>query len=332
MKPLLNPDGSLALNESTTVEFKEGFPLRAVNPDVLYDCVKVIASFANTKGGTIYFGIKDNPRKIVGAKNFDFEQISDLCRDYLEPQVIISPAKQVINRKTVYLINVEKSYNKPIICRKNAHYRNKAAVILRSGAVYYRYYSSSKEIDGIDILNIINERISQEHLAFLQNLELTLKNGGPRNVAIASIDQNAGVSNLFINEETAKKINFIREGRFEEKSGLSYPAYRVVSDVKLNLLPKKGRSITVLGNNTHTMNYTTLGQELGVNGVYIPALVWNYKLSDHPEMYFSEKIGKREVHRFSLKAVTFLKKQMKGKDVRTEAKLIYKRFKTVGII
>ena len=54
--------GTLKSRESNTVEFKESF-----NKSNTPKYAKTMAAYANNRGGYIIFGVKDNPRKIVGA-------------------------------------------------------------------------------------------------------------------------------------------------------------------------------------------------------------------------------------------------------------------------
>lgn len=49
--------------ESHNLDFKEIFPKQA------HDIGKLISAFANNVGGRIFFGIRDQPRDIVGASN-----------------------------------------------------------------------------------------------------------------------------------------------------------------------------------------------------------------------------------------------------------------------
>ena len=63
--------GTLKSRESNTVEFKESF-----NKGNTPKYAKTMAAYANNRGGYIIFGVKDNPRKIVGLKNDNFENMS----------------------------------------------------------------------------------------------------------------------------------------------------------------------------------------------------------------------------------------------------------------
>ena len=55
--------GTLKSRESNTVEFKESF-----NKNSTAKYAKTMAAYSNNRGGYIIFGVKDNPRKIVGFR------------------------------------------------------------------------------------------------------------------------------------------------------------------------------------------------------------------------------------------------------------------------
>lgn len=67
----------MSLYESESVELKEVY-----TPDVK----KEVVAFANTKGGTIYIGVKDSGG-IIGIKNPDFamQQIANAIRYSISP-------------------------------------------------------------------------------------------------------------------------------------------------------------------------------------------------------------------------------------------------------
>jgi len=62
--------GTMRSRESNTVEFKQSF-----NKGNTAAYAKTMAAYANNSGGYIIFGITDSPRKIVGLKNDNFENL-----------------------------------------------------------------------------------------------------------------------------------------------------------------------------------------------------------------------------------------------------------------
>ena len=63
--------GMLKSRESNTVEFKEAF-----NKGNTAKYAKTMAAFSNNRGGYIIFGVKDNPRTVVGLSNSNFDNLS----------------------------------------------------------------------------------------------------------------------------------------------------------------------------------------------------------------------------------------------------------------
>lgn len=64
-------DGVLKSRESNTVEFKESF-----NKNSTAKYAKTMAAYSNNRGGYIIFGVKDKPRRIIGLKNDNFDNIN----------------------------------------------------------------------------------------------------------------------------------------------------------------------------------------------------------------------------------------------------------------
>ena len=62
--------GTIRSRESNTVEFKQSF-----NKGSTAAYAKTMAAYANNSGGYIIFGIQDSPRKIIGLKNDNFENL-----------------------------------------------------------------------------------------------------------------------------------------------------------------------------------------------------------------------------------------------------------------
>ena len=70
----------LAKNEGKTLEFKE-------NTNSLHRIIQTVIAFANTAGGVILFGIKDQTKEVVGLKNIfdDEEKLANVITDSISP-------------------------------------------------------------------------------------------------------------------------------------------------------------------------------------------------------------------------------------------------------
>lgn len=76
--------------ESSTKEFKENFTWGSIG---LY--IRTMAAFANARGGYIFFGVTDNPRKAVGLSakaksdfdNLDHAKLTEGLNDLFSPEI-----------------------------------------------------------------------------------------------------------------------------------------------------------------------------------------------------------------------------------------------------
>ncbi len=86
------------LFESETVELKEVY---------VTDLKKEIIAFANTNGGTIYIGVKDNG-EVIGLNNADFvmQQITNSIRDSIRPDVSIFTNIELLQENSNFFIKL----------------------------------------------------------------------------------------------------------------------------------------------------------------------------------------------------------------------------------
>lgn len=89
----------MSLYESETVELKEIYTA---------DLKKEVIAFANTNGGVIYIGIKDNG-EIIGVDNPDFimQQISNALRDSIRPDVSMFTNITLLKDEDKFYIRLE---------------------------------------------------------------------------------------------------------------------------------------------------------------------------------------------------------------------------------
>ena len=75
--------------ETDTVEFKSWINARNMK-EIISLAVDELIAFANTKGGTVYFGVEDNPIEVTGCdRNYNGQRIMrefmiELCHHYLQ--------------------------------------------------------------------------------------------------------------------------------------------------------------------------------------------------------------------------------------------------------
>lgn len=93
--------------ESSTLEFKRKFS----SPEKI---AKEMIAFANSKGGTILFGIDDD-RTIVGVESEkgEMELINTAARFFCEPEVVYNSEILSIKKSDIVVVNIPESTNKP---------------------------------------------------------------------------------------------------------------------------------------------------------------------------------------------------------------------------
>ena len=140
------------IGEGWYIEYKKEIPKKSSKLDNL-KIAKSISSFANTKGGWIFWGIecdnKNKPIAIDGVdlsqyKNFE-DQISQLTNSNINPNPIYHFKNVPLsNNKNVFVIQVEASPTPPYITSQ--------------GIIYQRENNESKPIKDRYILERLNER------------------------------------------------------------------------------------------------------------------------------------------------------------------------------
>mgnify|MGYP001159221609 CR=1 FL=1 len=169
---------NIIARESSEIEFKEGF-----NFANMTEYSKVMASFANKSGGYIIFGIKNNPRKIVGINPNRFneisqEKITSFLLGYFNPEIEWDIG--VIEHDGVYIayIYTHKAGSKPILCKKNKDN------IIKTGEIYYRYRAQTRNIEYGELKAIIDgikEKEKQDWMRVFKDIAKI----GPENAVIS---------------------------------------------------------------------------------------------------------------------------------------------------
>jgi hypothetical protein len=220
-----NLDGSLQENEE--IEYKAIFEEKKLNK-----YLKTIAGFANNKGGRIIFGIKDHSLEILGINNYNKMQnigkhLDEKILSYLGCSVKYTIEKEILLDKTIGILNVKESLNKPLIFNKSDSEKN------IEGGIYYRYNALTGLIKKQDLDTIIHQRKSQDLSSFMSMIQSNINSSGVDNLAILNLatGQVTGKANAFyVDEKLISQIKFINEGSFCEKTGT--PTLKLVGEVK----------------------------------------------------------------------------------------------------
>lgn len=237
----LDEKGRVKRNESKFIEFKEKFNWE--NKKDRADYIKEIAAFANTKGGYLIFGVKDNPKELVGIGNSS-EQIDDAditndLNNYLAPSVDFQRVNFSKYGFKLCLIEVKEAQNKPIVCIKQY------PEILNESAVYYRYSSKSEVIKSSDLIQLINKAKEEESRKWMDLFskvsKVGVENAGIYNVQSGEINTSRG-KKFVLDEKLMQRLKVI-DKYSEEESGAE--AVRVIGDVKESgVLLEKPKLIT----------------------------------------------------------------------------------------
>ncbi len=126
------------------------------------DYAKAIVSFANTDGGKILIGIKDDGT-IVGVSNSDsiMQRIGNIAYNNCEPPITIIQETANINGKIIVIVNVPKGTQRPYKTNNGKYYvRSSNLCRDASREELLRIFQSSKSIF-YDEASVINAGISE---------------------------------------------------------------------------------------------------------------------------------------------------------------------------
>jgi len=212
-----NPE-LLSSRECSWLEFKESFGWSS-----LAKYLRTCASYANTKGGYIVFGIKNQPHTMIGLKggglkafeSMDPEKLSNHFNTHFEPEIHWDIHQYELSGKTYGLLYVKEAKDKPVICCKNS------ADELKEGDIYYRYRGRTERIRYSELRSILDIKRENEQRFWMQHLE-RIARIGVREAAIFDIHsgQVSGTGGSFlIDESLLSQLSFIKEGEFSEVKG-----------------------------------------------------------------------------------------------------------------
>ena len=319
--------GTLKSRESNTVEFKESF-----NKNSTAKYAKTMAAYSNHRGGYIIFGVKDNPRTIVGLKNDNFEnmsqeQFSEAINSLFAPAmewdcgslIIESPSTDVTGTsqslKIGWIYTSEAEY-KPIIAQKSNDGEK-----INSGDVYYRYRARSEKIKYAEMSRMVEERTKKEREGLLRLFEVIRDNKtanlGIVNYSNGKISTPYGVDVAFDRKlvtQVLKKAKFIKEGSFNETDGI--PVIKVTGNIDL------AEEVPVPEGNpdeTHPYIQKQLAEKIGISTQNLYALIWYYRMKEAKKYHLEITTSKNgKIHKFSDFALQFLKEKLAELEQKPE--------------
>ena len=210
--------------ESSQIEFKESFNWASKSK---YG--KTLSAFVNNKGGYMVFGVKPDPKELVGLQSSNFEdldesKIAEYLNSAFSPEIEFEKFTANVHDKTIGFIFVRESRNKPVMCTKTDG-------DIKEADIYYRYNARSEKIKYPELRTMVDRAREKEKKAWMRHLQ-RISYIGPANTAIldlskGQIETEGGT--LLIDEKLISKMNFIKEGKFK-KGGK--PAFKLLGDVK----------------------------------------------------------------------------------------------------
>ncbi len=113
----MNVDRLIQGGETKRMEFKESLKLKT-------EIGRSISSFSNAEGGTIIVGVTDSG-KVTGVQlgQNTLERLANQIKQHTDPQIYPRMHSEEIEGKTIVVIEVDESPEKPVFYRNNAYKR-----------------------------------------------------------------------------------------------------------------------------------------------------------------------------------------------------------------
>ncbi len=218
-----NKTNIVSLREGERVEYKEAF-----NWGGRSDYAKSMAGFANHSGGFLIFGVKNDPREVVGLKSSNFESQDDAkMAGYLNG--LFAPALQFERRVAnvgsikVGLLWAAPHSEPPVIALKSDG-------DVKEAEIYYRYNARSEKIKFPEMRRML-DRVRDRERASWADILARVARIGPEGLGLMDIakgEVHGRSGNLLIDASLVPKLNFIKEGSFTEGGE---PTLKLIGDV-----------------------------------------------------------------------------------------------------
>lgn len=304
---LTDKNGRLKCRERNDLEFKESF---GFSSSAKY--AKTMAAFTNNHGGYIIFGIKDNPRVVVGVNhafdNLKQEMFTESLNSLFSPEIIWEIGTVEVGNVNIGYIYSYESLVKPTIALKH-----EASEKINSGDVFYRYRGRSEKIKYPEMVGIIEARAKQEREQILKLME-TIRKSDTTNLGI--INYNSGRFSTPYGTDIAfdkrlvmqvlRKAKYIKAGSFDDNSGR--PVLKVTGEINLTQeIPVPNIEPDV----QYPYLQKNLAEKLKIGKQQLYALIWYYKIKGQKKYHMevtTSATGK--VHKFSAVALQYLAEKL----------------------
>ncbi|AFL90492.1 putative transcriptional regulator with HTH domain [Terriglobus roseus DSM 18391] len=214
----------LISRENTHLEFKESFNMGSAD-----DYAKTAAAFANTQGGYLVFGVKDQPRQVIGLKSSHFDSLDAgkltlALNERFSPEIDWEMLVWEARGRKVGLLYFAQAGEKPVVCTRSGG-------SIQQGAIYYRYRGRSEAIRYPELRKMLNDEKQKERDLWLRQLR-KMSSVGIGKVGILDLvsgEVSGAQGKFFISEELLPRLQFLQAGRFVEQDGA--PALRLLGDL-----------------------------------------------------------------------------------------------------
>lgn len=298
-----NSAGHITSRERNDLEYKESFGQKS-----WANYAKTMAAFANNRGGYILFGIKDNPRQVVGVnsafKNFEQAKLTEYLNALFAPEILWESGMVESGEKSVGFLYADEAVSKPVIAQKSENSER-----ISSGDVYYRYRARSEKIRCSEMHRVITERIARERENLLKLFEV-IRKSETANLGIINYDKGSFSTPLGVDLEVdrrlimqvLRKAKFIKEGSFNETEG--QPVLKVTGNIDLaEEIPVPDIEPDI----QYPYFQKILAEKLNITPTDVHALVWKYKMKGQKKFHMEVTTsGSSKVHKFSDIALQFL--------------------------
>ncbi len=216
----------LKTRENTRIEFKQSFSFGNMP-----EYARTMMAYANTDGGFIVYGVRNQPRELVGVNiekfdSIDPAKITSFLNSHCNPEIQWEMGILEFSGTRLGYLYTESHFRKPVVVTANCGKE------LKEAEIYYRYRGQTTTIRFPEMRALIDALLDQERRGWLQHLS-TISKAGAMNVAILDTIQGklfgAGTPFL-IDEGLLRQIKFIREGQFTEAAGA--PTLKMVGEVR----------------------------------------------------------------------------------------------------
>lgn len=138
-----------------------------------YKIAKTICAFANTKGGTLLVGVRDN-KTIAGVKSEEEKYMIEMAAQlYCVPPIDLKFTEHVIEKKIILEVTIDESNNKPVFAldseKKQIVYIRQEDQTFKAGIVSYEWLKFNNK----------SQSLSKNTYGFFESeiMQLMRKNG-----------------------------------------------------------------------------------------------------------------------------------------------------------